>query len=73
MGNHDTNNPVWGILGFFIPIAGVVLYLVWRYERIKDAKHALTGAIIGGVIQLAMSIALRVFLFDLLIEGFNYL
>jgi urea transporter len=70
MSNQDTNNPLWGLLGFIVPIAGIVLYLVWRFERIRDSKYALIGAIIGAVIQLAASIALRFFLFDLFIDGF---
>lgn len=72
MGNKDTNNPLWGVFGFFIPIAGLVLYLVWRFERINDGKYALIGAIIGAIIQLSLSILLRLFLFDLLIQWFNY-
>lgn len=72
MKNQDTNNPLWGLLGFFVPIAGVVLYLVWRFERIKDAKYALIGAIIGAIIQLALSIILRVFLIELLINWLSY-
>ena len=72
MGNQDTNNPLWGLLGFFVPIAGVVLYLVWRYERIKDGKYALVGAIIGAIIQISLSILLRVFLIDLLISWYTY-
>jgi len=73
MGNKDTNNPLWGVIGFFLPIVGVILYLVWRYERVKDGNYAFIGAIIGGIIQLVLSILLRVFLFDLLIQWFNYL
>ena len=72
MGNQDTNNPLWGLLGFFVPIVGIVLYLVWRYERIKDGKYALIGAIIGAVVQLSLSILLRVYLIDLLINWIYY-
>jgi len=68
MGNKDTKNPLWALLGFFVPIAGIVLYLVWRYERINDGKYALIGAIIGAIIQLSLSILLRVYLLDLLIS-----
>jgi len=72
MGNKDTNNPLWGLLGFFIPIAGFVLYLVWRYERIKEGKYALVGAIIGAIVQISAGIIIRIFLIDLFIDYFGY-
>jgi urea transporter len=72
MGNKDTANPLWGLFGFFIPIAGLVLYLVWRFDRIKDGKYALYGAILGAIIQLGISILLRIFLFDFLLEFFGF-
>lgn len=70
MGNKDTNNPLCGVFGFIIPIAGLVLYFVWRFERINDGKYALIGAIIGAIVQFSLSILLRLFLFDLLIQCF---
>ena len=33
----------YGILSFFVPIIGVILYLVWRKEKPKAAKSAITG------------------------------
>jgi uncharacterized membrane protein len=47
MGNHDTDNLLWGLLGFFIPPAGLILFLVWRQERPNDGHHALMGALWG--------------------------
>lgn len=71
VGNKDTQNPLWGILGFIVPLAGLVLFLVWRYERIKDAKYALLGAIIGATIQLALSIVLRIYIIDWMVGHFG--
>lgn len=36
----------WGILGFFIPLAGLILYITWKNDRPKDAKAAGIGALI---------------------------
>ncbi len=49
MGNIDTNDKIWGVVGFFVPIAGLILYLVWRLERPQDARHAKNGMIWGFV------------------------
>jgi len=71
MGNKDTSNPVWGLLGFFVPLVGLVLFLVWRFERVKDAKYALIGAVFGAVIQLTLSIVLRIYIIDWMIGHFG--
>ena len=36
----------WGVLGFFVPLAGLILYLVWKNDRPSDAKAAGIGALI---------------------------
>lgn len=36
----------WGLLGCCIPMAGLILYLVWRDTRPKTAKAAGIGALI---------------------------
>ena len=35
----------WGLLGCFMPIVGVILYLVWSDERPKTARAVGIGAI----------------------------
>ena len=39
----------WGVLGFFIPLVGLILYLVWMDNRKKDSKAAGLGAMIGAI------------------------
>lgn len=46
---------LWGLLGFFIPVAGLVLYLVWQTERPLAAKAAGTGALISIIAGAVMS------------------
>jgi len=43
----DTGGFGWGLLGFCIPIVGVVLYFVWQSERPRTAKALITGALIS--------------------------
>ena len=42
----DTGSALWGILGFFVPVAGLVLYIVWYNSEPKNAKSAGIGALI---------------------------
>ncbi|HOW38272.1 MAG TPA: hypothetical protein P5154_02300 [Candidatus Izemoplasmatales bacterium] len=60
MTNRDTDNRLWGLLGFFLPPAGIVLFLVWRFEKPKDACHALKGGIAGLVCWVVVRVAVGV-------------
>ncbi|MBP3255448.1 MAG: hypothetical protein J6M60_07360 [Clostridia bacterium] len=40
------SNFVWGILGFFIPLAGLILFFVWKKDKPQRAKAAIIGFII---------------------------
>lgn len=46
------SNSGWFLLGFFIPIVGLILYLVWKETSPSKAKAAGYGALIGFVISL---------------------
>lgn len=43
----DTGNIGWGILGFFIPLVGFILFFVWRNTKPQSARVSLIGAVIG--------------------------
>lgn len=48
----DSGSAGWGVLGFFIPLVGLILFLVWRISKPKSAKVAGIGAIIGFCLSL---------------------
>lgn len=52
----------WGVLGFFIPIVGLILFLVWMKTKTKASKAAGIGALIGGILEI-ISIVLLCLLF----------
>lgn len=57
-GAHQNNGPEvadnggigWGILGCCIPIAGLVLFLVWKDQRPRTAKAAGIGALVSVIL-----------------------
>lgn len=53
---NDTGNNGWLILGFFIPLIGLILYLIWSEEQTKNAKKAGKGALIGAIVSVVLSI-----------------
>ena len=52
----DTKPGLFGLLGFFVPIVGIILFALWRVDRPQRAKAALTGAIISIVVYVLISI-----------------
>lgn len=52
----DSGGGGWGLLGFCVPIAGIVLYFVWKNEKPNTASACLTGALIS----IGLSIFLNV-------------
>lgn len=40
----------WGLLGFCIPIVGLVLFLVWKDTKPKTSKAAGVGALVSVIV-----------------------
>ena len=53
----------WGVLGFFIPLVGLILFLVWKNDRPKASKSAGIGALIGFIAGILFYILVFVLAF----------
>ena len=42
----------WGLLGFCIPVVGLILFLVWKDTKPKTAKVAGMGALISVILSV---------------------
>lgn len=56
----------WGILGFFIPIVGIILFAIWRKENKKASKAAGIGALIGAIVSVIFTVIYFVWLANFL-------
>ena len=54
--SEDIGGCLWGLLGFCIPIAGLVLYLLWRNDRPNTAKSCGIGALISVALSLGAAL-----------------
>lgn len=52
----DSGSIGWGILGFCIPIVGLILFLVWKDQKPKTAKVAGIGALVSVIIGVVFYI-----------------
>ncbi|MCB4902539.1 hypothetical protein KZP17_09005 [Bifidobacterium pseudocatenulatum] len=51
----DTGSFGWAVLGFFFPIVGLILFLVWKSEKPVSAKQAGMGALASVISTLTSS------------------
>ena len=63
----------YAVLGFFVPIVGLILYLIWMDERPKAAKSAGKGALISVIVYGAFFVLYFIFMivFFLIFGGFT--
>ena len=48
----------WGLLGFCIPIVGLILFLVWKDTKPRTAKAAGKGALISVIFWIVVYVLL---------------
>ena len=51
------SNILWGLLGFFVPIVGLILFFVWKKDKPKRAKAAIIGFIIYIILMVLVVVA----------------
>lgn len=58
----DSGSFAWAVLGFFFPVVGLVLYLVWQYEKPRNALMAGKGALVSAILNVCAYIITAGFL-----------
>ena len=48
---NDSGSIGWGILGFFIPLVGWILFFIWKNSKPQTAKVAGIGGVIGFIVN----------------------
>ena len=59
----DAPSTGFGILSFFFPLIGLILYLVWKDQYPLKAKSAGKGALIGVIVGVALVVLFFVIFF----------
>lgn len=47
----------WGLLGWCVPVVGLILFLVWKDTKPKTAKAAGIGALVSVILGVVIYIA----------------
>ena len=56
--SNDTGSVGWWFLGFFLPIVGLILFLVWKDDKPRNSRKAGIGALVGFIVQLILVMVL---------------
>ncbi|HIY45370.1 MAG TPA: zinc ribbon domain-containing protein [Candidatus Borkfalkia excrementipullorum] len=60
---QDVYSGGWIALGFFFPLVGLILYLVWQTELPNRARACGKGALIGVIVYVALVVLMFIFVF----------
>lgn len=58
---EDNGSFGWAVLGFFIPLVGLILWLVWKDEKPKSAHQAGMGALVCVICGIVLYLLVIVF------------
>ena len=58
MEENKSQNFLWGLLGFFVPIVGFVLFIVWNKEKPGAGKAVGIGALIRVILAIIFGVTL---------------
>lgn len=58
---QDNGGFLWGLLGFCIPVVGLILFLIWKDQKPKTAKAAGIGALVSVIIAVVFYVIAFVF------------
>ena len=59
---NDTNPVLFGLLGALVPVAGLILFILWKNTSPKRAKAAGIGALIGWISGMMLGAVVGAFM-----------
>ncbi len=63
--HRDTNSVGWWWLGFFFPLIGFILWLVWSSDAPRNSRRAGFGALTGVIVSIVLVLVIYISVFAL--------
>lgn len=60
---NDSNSAGWWWLGFFLPLVGFILWIVWTGDTPMRAKRVGWGALVGAIVSVALVVLIYIAIF----------
>lgn len=61
----------WGFLSYFVPVAGLILFIVWRNERPKTSKVCGICALVATIVQVVSSVIVVIVYFVIIVGALS--
>lgn len=68
----DTGSIGWAVLGFFVPLVGLILFLVWKTDKPLSAKKAGIGALVSVILGVVFYILMMILGVVMMSSGYGY-
>lgn len=68
--SDDAPNAGFAVLGFFFPIVGLILYLVWQKDYPLKARSSGKGALIGFITNIVLTVCYVIAMVSLATNNF---
>lgn len=62
----DSGSFGWALLGFFFPVVGLILFLVWKDQKPLTAKKAGLGALVSAIASVVFMVIYFIIIFAFL-------
>lgn len=59
----DDGSFLWAVLGWFVPIAGLILWIMWKDTAPRNAKKAGLGALISTIAGVVLTVIIYIIYF----------
>lgn len=59
---QDNGGFLWGLLGCCVPVAGLILFLIWKDQKPQTAKAAGIGALVSVIAYAVFFVIYIIFL-----------
>ncbi len=59
----------YAVLGFVIPLAGLILYLIWLEQKPKASRSAGLGALLNVILSITGAVIMFIIIFILMASG----
>ena len=56
--NNEGANVAWAILGFFFPLIGLIIFIIWLANNNNNSKYIGLGALAGFIVRVVAIIEL---------------
>ncbi len=64
---------IWGLIGFMVPVVGLILWLLWKDDYPKRSRSSGIGALVSTILSVVFVVLYFVFIFFMFGYSLTYM